>query len=367
MTGVRRQLAVIGAFGGVNSGDEMILRALVEQARLNGYEGTINVICGSEPAAEAARQDYADRGLSLVTWRNIAGAMRAVAGRDLFIGGGQIIDGTAGIRNAAVQAGLGVVARSTGGSVTVGGVSTRNLEAKLVRRIYRRLFALAGRIVTRDEDSLAEVRRICPAAANKSGSRSDFVFALAGLLRGASPARDRRRIGFAIHHAPHLALTAVEQSVAMLKRVAHVVPPDWELCIVAHDNRADYDLGLAHHLAERVGGGTSVSSFATTDECAAFYRGLRSIISIRMHPIILGACAEAFCVPLLGSPKLADLSRRLLLRQWDMSELERLADDAFAGALGLSADGPLADPAQRALMSQEAGRIMSPAHGAGAG
>ena len=129
----KRRLAILGAYGGVNVGDEMILRAAVLLAREAGYGGRINVVGSRVPPAEVLRQDYDALDLGFVSWTRVGRAIAAVAGRDLFIGGGQLIDGAAGVQNPLLKAGLALVARATGARVMIGGVSSANLRSAAVR------------------------------------------------------------------------------------------------------------------------------------------------------------------------------------------------------------------------------------------
>ncbi|HEX8256326.1 MAG TPA: polysaccharide pyruvyl transferase family protein [Allosphingosinicella sp.] len=362
-----RPLTILGAYGGVNSGDEMILRAVVRQARRAGYRGPINVVAGHVPAGASLRADYLDEQLVVHSWRDRAKALRAAAGRDLFIGGGQLIDGAFGINHPLVQTALAMVARATGGKVAIGGVSTARLESPKVRMLYRLLFGLAGRIAARDEASLADILAIAPSAATKSERLADMVFALADELGGGRPVEERRALVFAVHHAPHLPLTDMDEAAGFLGRAAALAGEQVELKVVAHDHRPEWDLDFARRLAARAGlPGDAVRTLATTAECADFYRAARSVVSVRMHPIILGACAGAYCVPVKGSRKQADLAGRLGLPSWSLAEMMALDDMAFGAAVGIGAGGPRPDRARLERLSEEARAVLAPAAGAGA-
>lgn len=355
-----RHFAIFGAYGGANTGDEMILRAVVKLARVAGCKGGIAVVGARIPGPQAMRTDYEERGLTLVTWRNPFKAAKAVAGRDLFIGGGQLIDGLAGIRYPLIQAGLAAIVRLTGGRITIGGVSAMRLTNAAVRRTYGWLFHLAHRIATRDAASMDDILAITPSVAEKSEILADVVFALAEEICGGPPVWERNVIAFSVHHSPLLAFTDFDASLRFLRRLHAMAGSGREIVILAHDVRSDFDLGYAKRLLKQLNAeGVSVRSFATTNECMDFYRQLRTIVSARMHPIIIGACAESFCVPLAGSRKVADISARLGLKQWRLDDLTALPGKEFLKAVGLNGGGPEVDQKAREELTAQARRALT--------
>ena len=242
----------------------------------------------------------------------------------------------------------------------IGGVSSANLRSAAVRACYDKLFRLAHRIVTRDEASLADIVAITPSAASKSESHADLVFSLSDELGGGAPAAERPVIALAVHHTPRMTLTDREQALLLLRRVHLLADPAHEIVVAAHDVRSDFDLGFAQGLATDLNiPRVTVRTLRTTAECISFYRQVRTIISVRMHPIILGACADAFCVPLEGSRKVADIARRLGVGQWRMEDLASLPDAEFRAALGLDRSGPLVDASKRERMSDQARGIFA--------
>ena len=358
--GRSRKLAILGAYGGTNIGDEMILRAAVRDARTRGYEGEIGVLGPDAPPAGALAADYAPHGLRFVSWRNPVAALSAVAGRDLLIGGGQVIDGAAGIKGPLMQSALAMMARFTGGRVLIGGVSTERLAAASVRRGYALLFRCAQRIVTRDEHSLNDVLAIAPGARRRAEARADFVFGMKDQFEGGIPVAQRTVLAFAPHRSPTLEHSDLAESTAFLRRMLARLRPGQRLAILAHDNRPDFDLGLARQLAAELGDErVEVIHFAHVDECVAFYRDVRAVIAARMHPLILAACADAFCVPLEGSRKVRDIAERLGVPHAALRDLLQLPDAAFDRATGIADDGPLPDGAAVARLRANAGAIMS--------
>lgn len=357
-----RPLAIYGGYGGVNVGDEMLLRAAVLQARAKGYRGEIVALGPVVPPDDAVAADYDPLGIRFVTWRAPLAALRAVAGRDLFVGGGQLIDGGGGVKVPILILALALAARATGGRLSIGGVSTARLESPAVRRAFGLLFRLADRIVTRDDASLGDVAAIMPSSAKKSETLADLVFGMRDAFTGGVPAVERDTIAFAVHRAAKFRLSDVDEAEAFLGRLATLLRPEQRVAIVAHDRRESWDLGLARELEARIGSDRVFAhAFATAGECIAFYKGVRTVVSARMHPIILGACAGAFCVPLQGSRKVTDIGRRLGVPVKALGELTVLDDAAFSGALGLADAGPMPDPASIEAMGEAALRTMCPA------
>jgi len=357
-----RRLAILGAYGGFNIGDEIILRAVALKARAAGYRGVINVLGPDAPPASALAADYEPYGLRFVSWRNPAAALAAVTGRDLFIGGGQVIDGAAGAKGPLMQFTLATAARATGGQVTIGGVSTERLSAPSVRRAYALLFRCAHRIVTRDEHSLADVLAIAPSVRAKAQSRADVVFGMRDAFAGGPAAAARTILAYAPHRSPSLTHSRLDESVALLRRVLARLAPGQTLALLAHDVRADFDLGLAREIAAELGDArAAVREFASVDDCIGFYRQVRTVAAARMHPIILGACADAYCVPLEGSRKVRDIAGRLGVAQHTPAGLLALPDSAFDRALGIGSEGPLADGSALDRLQADAREILKPA------
>jgi polysaccharide pyruvyl transferase WcaK-like protein len=349
----------MGAYGGVNIGDEMILRAAVKLARASGENEEINVIGPERPQYPAAIQDYEELGLRFASWHNPVAAVRAVAGRDLFIGGGQLIDGVAWLQYPVLKLALALIVRLTGGRVTIGGVSTAHLDSAAVRQAYDKLFRLTDRIVTRDRWSLRDVLEITPSAALKAHAKADLVFSLRDEFGGGPPVEQRTTIAFAVHGIPWAPLTDFSTAIEFLRRAERLLAPGHEISIVAHDRRPQWDLGLANRLATELSSDrVSVRAFATVEDCIAFYRTARSVVSSRMHPIILGACAGAYCIPLSGSRKIEDMAGRLGVPLTTLSDLAQLTDEVFSMTIGIAGGGPLADENELTRLSAEARRVL---------
>lgn len=354
----QRGAAVLGAFGGVNVGDEMILRAVLTQLERVGWRADPVVIGASTPDPEAQVADYDPRGVRFVSWRRPPAAARAVFGRHLFIGGGQLLDGAHGLQNVLVQLGLALVAVLSRKRVAIGGVGAANLENAWVRRAYGMLFGLSAMLRPRDEETHRAILAIAPGVDSRAVGAADVVFSMAEELAGGQPAEERRVIGLALHHAPHFRLTDTALIESLVARLLGLLPDGYRLVLLAHDRRPDYDGRLVEQISGRFRDPRlSTLGFAGTEACISAYRELRTIISLRMHPIIIGACAGCFTVPLAGSRKQASLAQRLSLPLLDLDTLIDVDDGAFRTATGLGQKGPRPDAEALASATRQARAI----------
>ncbi|MEH6683725.1 MAG: polysaccharide pyruvyl transferase family protein [Qipengyuania sp.] len=334
---IKRGLALMGAYGGINAGDEMILRALVQRGRADGYGGEILVIGNRKPSGSSQVVDYSGRGLSAQKQRQILTAMRRVRRRDIVIGGGQIIDGVAGVQLPLIQLACAVAAKSGGGLVSIVGVSTARLEQTLVRRVYRTLFGLCDRIEARDPKSADDILEIAPAVANKLTSRADLVFGMRDTIT-PSEERDRDMVLFAPHHSPKLALTSIKEMIALLKAL-RTATPEKKIGLAIHDPRHGFDGGLVQRLEDANAlEGIAIHEPRTTDETIALYRRAASIVSVRMHPIIIGSCAGARCVPIGASRKQRLLAEELSLQSYDIADLLAMDPGTLRKVLGMNGE-----------------------------
>ncbi len=353
-----RPLAILGAYGGLNVGDEIICHAAVHLSE-RGTDGTDTLIIGGpDMYGRYWEHDPADA-LKFVSWRNLIAAMRNMVGRNLIIGGGQIIDGRAGIGNPAVQLVLATVSRLTGGRIILSGVGAINLDRPLTRFLYRRLFRLASVVNCRDERSAETIRAISKSNNPQINTRNDLVFGLLDWLKGPVPAAQRNIIAVAIHHAPHLALTPEKSVADMIRRIRENVGDRYKIHLVPHDFRDDFDPFMIRKILERLqDDNIEVQNLRSADQVRDYYQQVRTIISIRMHPIIIGACAGCYCVPLAATNKLTDVAGRLRLPIHTVEETLELDAADFCNLMGIGGDGHLAATDELEAMKAEARRSL---------
>ena len=343
MSLLNRKLSIFGAYGGVNLGDEMILRAAINLANAQGYKKQINIVVGHEPNKKSLERDYLENNLKLISYRKPLALLKSVIGRDLFIGGGQVIDGVGGVKLPLLQSMLALVSKLSGGNVYVLGSSTARLSEWHVRLLYWCLFSLCSKIELRDNGSAEQVAEIAPSCKKKIGVTADLVFSIKDQIAGEKARNNRKLIIFAPHHAPKLQLTPIDESVRFLKRLNKAVGPDFDIAILVHDVRPEFDYEFAQKLIALVDvPNLKLIVPETTDSLISYYQETYTIVSMRMHPIIIGVCAEAFCVPLKGSRKQKDLAERLNIQSHSLSELNSMTQEEFNVAIGLNADAELA-------------------------
>jgi polysaccharide pyruvyl transferase WcaK-like protein len=334
-------LAIVGAYGGVNVGDELILHCALSLAKNAGYDASPNVIGGRDRYGEF--WDRPGSPSSYISWRSPLRAARAVMGRDLFVGGGQIIDGRAGIRNPATQLGLSLAARLTGGRVGFGGAGAAFLKAGAPRWIYRLCFRIAQHISVRDQSSLEQVTPLVGNAPKKLRLDNDLVFSLYPEALGVVPAAERKILAVAVHHSPDVPLTDFNAACKLVERLRNLKSPEQEIVLVPHDFRPDFDPKMITDIMAKIGSDQlSVRWLKSADDTISFYKTVRTIISVRMHPIILGSCTGSFCVPITETAKLRDMAARVALPTQTFGQLLALSDSEFAAAIGLGVDGPMA-------------------------
>ena len=308
----RKRLTIFGAYGGINAGDEMILRALLQRiVRESGADQHARVIVDRLPKGQSLTKDYVARNVVPVSFRDIARSLSGSWGSDLVIGGGQVIDGLNGIKYPLLQLAQALIAKASGGQVSILGASCARLENSGVRAVYARLFAACDAISARDEHSAQDIRAIGGANLCPVKTEADLVFGMRDTITSNTPLADRKLILLAPHHAPSLPLTDVEASALLLEKLTKL-GGDHEVRLILHDDRPDFDTHFVRRLRAIMGDAMpSASNPKTTDETIALYQQARMVISVRMHPIIIGACAGAACVPIKGSRKQEDLAGRI--------------------------------------------------------
>lgn len=333
---VNRKLVIAGAFGGVNVGDEIILEADLDIIRGNMYApeihiaGTIRKDC----LDILTRDHYRELNVNYISLRDLFVVVRKAWGADVVVGGGQVIDGTAGPKLALAQLVMALAARLSGGRVSVGGAGAFRLDHWTTRRAYSLLFALCEEIIMRDAHSLA-LLTFSDAARRKGRVGADVVFALRDALRlPERTVKSRGPIVFTVHHAPHVEFLQLDSAVKLARRLLDAKPPGTRLQLAAHDKRVSFDLGFAYEVAKRLGSDeVDIVVFDSTAQCIKLYRSASVIVSARMHPIIIGACADCACVPLRGSEKVARVAERLAIPLWDPEKLVALDGPALQSAL----------------------------------
>lgn len=276
----RRPIAIWGAYGGMNIGDEAILVAMVNLLRRHGLNPEVVITQSRPDPATVAR--YSRLGLETVPFRDAAALLRATRRCDLLCGGGQLLDDRGGLGFPIGFTGsLVSLNRILGRRPAIFGIGAEPIQRRASRWMVKVLYGLAPSAMVRDQPSAAALsaagyrkERICV------GGDVVMTLDLASEVEIGSkrllivPNRDPQRAG---------SLEGVFERLAGTARSA-----GWSVTIMAHDRRNDFDAGELARL-EEVLGHDSIDYVVpdSLEEGLAAYRSSDVVASARMHPLIL--------------------------------------------------------------------------------
>jgi len=247
---VHDKITILGAYGCVNIGDELILHAIL---KVIGTHPSI-VVVGRPVRSDEVRNvqnHYSNIGVTFIPSNHFLKCIRSTIKSRLFIGGGQIIDGGWGLKLPFFQLAIAIITKLSGGSVHIGGVGAVNVDTTLVRWIYRQLFNVADTISLRDKDSSNLLSFTGSAISQKWRILTDIAFSITNLIRPLPPLAERQFIVFAVHRAPHVCYTDSQLAKAFLSKLKRIVPDQYTILIVAHDSREEFDRGLVRELSDQ--------------------------------------------------------------------------------------------------------------------
>ncbi|MCP4307088.1 MAG: polysaccharide pyruvyl transferase family protein [bacterium] len=277
-----RPLAIWGAYGGMNIGDEAILVALVSLLRRRDLDPR-SLIVQNEPDKEANRV-YRRLGLQPISFRHPLRLFSALRHSDLVCGGGQLIDDRGGLGfPVGYTAVLTLINRMFGGRPIIFGIGAEPVLRRTTKWLVRTMYGRAHMAMVRDTPS---ERALTEAGfpAEKTAVGGDIALTLDDIESGTSsndgqrllliPNRDTQRVGDLAATFDVIAATARQEG--------------WQVTVMAHDRRNDYDAGELARMAEVLG--TDDIEYvvpATLDAGLAHYRNADVVVSARMHPLLL--------------------------------------------------------------------------------
>jgi polysaccharide pyruvyl transferase WcaK-like protein len=287
------RITVTSAYGGFNIGDEATLRSIARLFADGGGDGVENVIVFHRGGAQSFVAEHEKAGLRFHDFKDIVRTLRLVAGSNLVVGGGGVIQGRGLVWFSSVSL-LILTNRLAGRRPVVLGVGANRPTHWASRFLFRRFFGLASVIACRDEPS-ARVVEALGIPRDRIRVTADFAFALpplapsprngtAGRLRAlVVPGCDRKFM------AP-----ATNQMRTIVHRLAARVGNGLELVLMPHDLRHDFDVGEIARVSEGLpASAVSIVLPRTLAEVQEVYRSVDFVVSNRLHPLILGAVHDA--------------------------------------------------------------------------
>lgn len=324
---------VYGHFGGWNVGDEVIARSMVGLLRQRQPGAAISLLCSSyrDSSVKAEYQDYGAEPLELRT----AGALKALRQRRLIAGGGQMLTGDVSRKGLILLLGLVVVNRLSGHRPLLLFAGAQGIEGRKARVLVRMIGQVAHMCVVRDEPSLAALEA-SGLAASKQLLAADVVFSGAAFPNLDDPTMgqiESKQVLVVGHRSPLRTYVSAEQLGLIIRSILDI-DPDLSVALLSHDCRPLLDNGLVSAFAEsELDRKVSLLSMTDTDTALSAYRDAAVVVSVRMHPLIIGTVMGLPVVGIRASSKVDALSEQLdfpLMDPDDPSAIARLVADQLA-------------------------------------
>ncbi len=327
-----RTLAIWGAYGGMNIGDEAILVALVSLLRRRDLDPR-SLIVQSEPDEEANRA-YTRLGLQPISFRHPLRLLGALRRSDLVCGGGQLMDDRGGLGfPVGFTAVLVLVNRVLGGRPIIFGIGAEPVQRRASKWLVKTMYSRAHMAMVRDSPS-EQALTGAGYPAEKTAVGGDLALTLVDIERGNSsteaqrllliPNRDSQRVGNLA--ATFDAITATAQQAG------------WHVTVMAHDRRSDYDAGELARMAEVLGNDDIEYVVPASLEAGlAHYRNADVVVSARMHPLLLSILhgVTPVAIPVVDKVRtlVTDLSIPSLQPDAGASDIAAALTAARAGSL----------------------------------
>lgn len=327
-----RPLAIWGAYGGMNIGDEAILVALMSLLRRRELDPR-SLVVQSKPDEDAHRA-YTQLGLEPISFRHPLRLLGALRRSDLVCGGGQLMDDRGGLGfPVGFTSVLILINRVLGGRPIIFGIGAEPVQRRSTRWLVKKMYSRAHMAMVRDTPSeQALIGAGYPEA--KVAVGGDVALTLIDLECGDSsgdtkrllliPNRDTQRVGD---------LAAVFDKVA-----ATALQAGWQVTVMAHDRRNDYDAGELARMAEVLG--TDDIAFvvpSSLDAGLAHYRDADVVVSARMHPLLLSILhgVTPVAIPVVDKVRtlVADLSIASLQPDASATDIAAALTEARTGSL----------------------------------
>ena len=327
-------LALFGAFGGVNVGDEAILYSVVEMMRRDGHGAIVRRVIFSAVPTAAAKELYDRLQLEIVRKRDVYKLLRTLSSMRLVIGGGQLLNGAPFPKGLLFIFLASAINRLFGFRPVIIGIGADNLRGFISRCLVAAILRICTSIGCRDDQTYLCLQRMSPR--NRLRRTADVVFVSAILkLRQpetASRKSNTNRIVVAPHRDPRWKQSCSAHMSELVTSIARAFPSK-RITVVAHDVRLRFDGGLLSELEDKVNDGVEYCLLDSLEKAIDLYSDTDFVVSSRMHPLIIGMICGARPIALAESTKVKELCRELNLPSVCVTTWERSTSDDVIRAL----------------------------------
>lgn len=342
MTDHQNKFLLYGFFGGWNSGDEAILRTVIRMMRHEYGNPEIVVLCAR--INEPFWQEYRDLGIGLVTAKEFSKITALLTNHRLIVGGGQMITGDHRYRGLIYLAWLTTTAAFKNAPARFIGAGVEGVHRPFAKWLCRRIVARCEWFGCRDDYSRS---MLLSAGCSPEKLRLTADVVLSGVINQSdkklSPGAElpieiktkEGPIALGLHRSPLRSYADINTYRGLIETLLKVSPRQ-EVQVVSNDSRPSFDAGLLEELKKyswpsRV----SFVPFESVEKTIAAYANASCVVSVRMHPLILGLIHS---VPVLGirrSNKVEHLSR---MTGFPLFDPETDSEDKVIEALRLAID-----------------------------
>ncbi len=321
----RPEIAIFGAYGGINIGDEMILSGILRMLTARGIDRTQITVGSWDPEyTQTVHRIKSVRGIRLVgiSSQFIAAIRRCDA---VIIGGGQLLQESALLANPWTgllncSATVARAAKKYGKAVFIWGVGVEHIRSSFGRKSLLGLEA-AGCVTVRDKHSadilkkfgFSDVRIVGdPAFAMDDGDRilGELVMRQLGITPGGE--NSAGRIGICMAREPGQPMADMDVLAGFIQNMVH---QGWQVVLFPSENRRIYDPAFCRRLAKAVGYKCDVVPpwQLTPEAMADLTAAMDLVVTSRMHVAIAAAMSRTAVILSCRSPKASSLVEQMAL------------------------------------------------------
>lgn len=325
------EFAVWGGYGGHNLGDEAILWSMSRLLSKLRPGSSQSVLVRSQISEQVARQ-YELWGVKAVRFGSIS-SLRLLTRARLIVGGGQLLDDTLSAWPVGWTSLVLLMNAFAGKRPLILCIGAEPIKRKITAFIAKHFYSLAQVCSCRDLETLQVVQELGLPASKVVASR-DVVFSLD---RSLLPRRTRKdtlteRITLVLAHDPQ---RTPGKANYFGELVSEILSVGYEVSLVAHDLRVEYDYGLLLDLEKEFAGDARVTVCkpAFVDEALDIYANSDAVVSSRMHPLILASLVETLPIAIRSTAKVKSLIEALGLPSLDKSAGDGMRAKSILAAL----------------------------------